>query len=295
MKVKFTRPERAYAAVPNAMLRDGSLSTDARFLLCLVMSYSENFEFSRGTLQAATGWGRDKLQRVSKELREAGWLTVEAIRDDKGQLHGSTWVIHDTPVQHIVSNDNTESLKTRFSADREPENPVTGEPVPGFSYTIRKPEDKKTIYKKGADAQPALFEEEETPKKTTVSRPFTDDWLPSDGCVATLKGKGFSEREISAMAEACRDHHISKGTKFKDHDAALRTWARREVPGKVRIFGATSGETSPVERVTSGPWKGAIKSIADRFMAKGKTPSEYWRWHEQQMADLERQRQGVAQ
>ena len=140
MRYRSNRPKREYAVVPNAAMRDGALSIEARGMLALLMTYSDEWIFQRQHLMEVANIGRDRFQRIMRELIEAGYVNREPMRDLGGRVSGSTWVINDAP-------------------DREPENPAPGGteglknrqpglPTAGFSGPIR-----RTILKKEKDKE----------------------------------------------------------------------------------------------------------------------------------------------
>lgn len=135
MRHKSNRPKREYAVVPNAAMRDSALSIEARGMLALLMTYSDEWVFQRHHLMDVAGIGRDRFQRIMRELIEAGYVTREPLREPDGRVSGSTWVINDAP-------------------NREPENPVLGGteglnnrqpglPTAGFSGPLRRSTLKK--------------------------------------------------------------------------------------------------------------------------------------------------------
>ena len=134
MRERSSRPGRKYAAIPNDAMRDKRLSAEARGTLALLMTYSDDWLFRRDHLMDMLGMGREKFQRVMKELSDTGYVSLTPIRGDGGHMEGTTWVINDDP---------TESLKTRLSADslknRQPVEPTAGETDP-----LRIPKGKKT-------------------------------------------------------------------------------------------------------------------------------------------------------
>lgn len=68
--------------------------------------------------------------------------------------------------------------------------------------------------------------------KTRRAVAIPDDWAPSDKNISDAKSRNFSDEEIDVEAAAFRDHHLARGTAFKDWDAAWRTWL-----GNARKFG----------------------------------------------------------
>jgi hypothetical protein len=141
MRQRSTRSGRKYAAIPNAAMRDNSVSIEARGVLALLMTYADDWVFRRDKLMEITGLGRDKFQRVMSELQVAGYVDLETSRDEKGHLQGSQWVIcdeaHNREPENPFVGGTTESLK-----NRQPAEPTAGESAP-----IRRPTSEE--YQKG--------------------------------------------------------------------------------------------------------------------------------------------------
>jgi hypothetical protein len=183
MRKRVRREGRQYAAIPNEAMRSKQISLEARGMLALMMGYSDDWVFYRAHLMEIAGIGRDKFQRIMGELMEAGYVSREYVKDEKGRLLGQTYVIHDEPV--------SESLKSRSSAEGL-DSRRTGEPTDGFSGPIRKPDSKENQTKeenqcpptpKGEDDLFSEFEEkqrnEDPPPKDerpTVEELFNEWW-----------------------------------------------------------------------------------------------------------------------
>jgi DNA-binding transcriptional MocR family regulator len=60
--------------------------------------------------------------------------------------------------------------------------------------------------------------------KSAVSLPA--NWVPSAKNIADAHALEFSDEEIHHEQNVFRDHHLAKGTRFKDWDAAWRNWLR---------------------------------------------------------------------
>lgn len=136
MRERSTRPGRKYAAIPNDAMRDTRLSMDARGLLALLMTYADDWQFSREHLMGVTGWGKDKFGKVMSELAGAGYVEIINNRNEQGHLLGRTWVIKDeaTDVREMPTSDATDVRQ-----NRRPVKPTSGKTAP-----IRKPILKKT-------------------------------------------------------------------------------------------------------------------------------------------------------
>lgn len=170
MRDRATRSGRQYAAIPNEMLRDKSLPADARLVLAILMTYSDDWTFRRDHLMEVTGYGRDRFQSAMRALTDAGYVDLVPIRGQGGHLEGTTWIIHDDP---------TESLKTRSSAEslknRQPVEPTAGESAP-----IRKTKDqedqKERIPQTPNGAGDDLFSAKDLPTKKTADEAFERFW-----------------------------------------------------------------------------------------------------------------------
>lgn len=70
-------------------------------------------------------------------------------------------------------------------------------------------------------------EKRERPRKRGTTLP--DGFTVSSELIAWAKAKGLTERQISEETEKFCDHHRSKGSVFRDWDAAWRTWIRKHL------------------------------------------------------------------
>lgn len=144
-----------FAAIPNEAMRDETISIEARGLLALMMGMGTNWVYRGKDLMKRCGVGREKYQRMIRELKDAGYLEVVPKRGEGGRMDGYDYVLHDT----------TESLKTR---------PPVASPAVESDH-IRIPTSKNTNLKtpkppEGDD----LFSEMEEQK--TEGDPFEEWW-----------------------------------------------------------------------------------------------------------------------
>lgn len=178
MREKMQRTGRAYAAIPNAALRDVEISMEARGLLALLMTYSDDWVFRKGHLLEITGWGRDKFEKHMGELRSAQYVELVQDRDTTGRVLGSTWIIRDAgnrgPENQCVG-ETTEALNFSDTEALKNQHPV--KPAPGKSAPIR-----RTILKENQEEETQGFfdkvQEAEKPKDDG----FNDFWEAYPKC-----------------------------------------------------------------------------------------------------------------
>ncbi len=82
-----------YTMAPNAMLRDRSLSAEARLFLAYVESFDPGWVFFVSRVALDLGWGRDKLRGVVRECERAGALIVRRKRGEAGRISGFFWSV----------------------------------------------------------------------------------------------------------------------------------------------------------------------------------------------------------
>lgn len=202
-----------FTQVPNAWLRDARLSLEARGLLAQILSHKPGWELSVASVAAQNSVGRDKVRRMMNELFEFGYLMrSDRQRDEQGRLG---------------SYDYTTCDPDGVAQEPTPENPTQASRPP------KKNNPKNTI------------------EKNSSSKIIASTYEPSDKLRAEFAVK-FPALSFDDELAAFRDHHTSKGSRFKDWDAAFRTWARNAVKwlpkGKVAA-------SKPAEGPGRNQWK----------------------------------------
>ena len=171
MRHRSSRPNRLYFTAPNAIVRDESLPSDVRFLIVLMMSYADEWEFHVAHLQKVCGWGRDKLRNALRIAEESGHLVREMLRGETGLMEGSRWIIIDDPQEPsamAMRKDRRPPVVADLLGEEAPEPAIAGEnegdnrppenqgigddnrppeyPAVGSAGPIRKNKDKKPLY-----------------------------------------------------------------------------------------------------------------------------------------------------
>ncbi|WP_121633613.1 helix-turn-helix domain-containing protein [Tropicibacter alexandrii] len=105
-------------------MRDTTISIEARGLLALMMGMGDDWTYRMSDLMKRCQVGKDKYQRMIRELKAAGYLEVVPVKSDSGKMDGFDYVIHDEP----ACRENRQAVET-----------PTGE-----QGDLRKPSSKKT-------------------------------------------------------------------------------------------------------------------------------------------------------
>lgn len=125
--------DEGWTSVPNRVLRDFSLSLEARGLFAYLASHSSNFEISQESLARACGpnCGRDRLRRVMNELLEAGYVERHQAVLEGGRLGHWCYVLHSRRSEPATENPS-------------PVEPLTVEPSTANPTPYKKNTSKKT-------------------------------------------------------------------------------------------------------------------------------------------------------
>lgn len=89
---------RNYTVMSNHHLRDKSLSLKAKGLLSQMLSLPEDWDYTLAGLARINCEGRDAVRAAVSELEKAGYVARSRVRDEKGRLLGTEYVIREQPV-----------------------------------------------------------------------------------------------------------------------------------------------------------------------------------------------------
>lgn len=103
-----------YTVMSNYHLRDKGLSLKAKGLLSQMLSLPEDWDYTLAGLARINAEGRDAIRAAVQELERAGYIRRSRVRDDKGCLRGTEYVIYEQPRQ--PDGDDPESSAEEVSA-----------------------------------------------------------------------------------------------------------------------------------------------------------------------------------
>lgn len=118
-----------YTVMSNHHLRDKGLSLKAKGLLSQMLSLPENWDYTLAGLARINAEGRDAIRAAVQELERAGYIRRSRVRDDKGCLRGTEYVIYERPQQ--PDGDDPESPAGEAAGPFFSSRPALEEPVEG--------------------------------------------------------------------------------------------------------------------------------------------------------------------
>ena len=118
-----------YTVMSNHHLRDKSLSLKAKGLLSQMLSLPEDWDYTLAGLAKINAEGRDAIRAAVQELERAGYIRRSRVRDDKGCLRGTEYVIYERPQQPDGDVPESPAAEPFFSSQPALEEPVEGAPA----------------------------------------------------------------------------------------------------------------------------------------------------------------------
>ena len=117
--ITIHRAIKGYTKIENSLIRDVSLSPQARFVLILLISLPDNFKITvKGLItlisgkdnQAYHGFGRDGIYTILSELEKEGYIEKKMIRGEDGRFVKVTYHFYENKKGQDVSQ-NEEQAK----------------------------------------------------------------------------------------------------------------------------------------------------------------------------------------
>lgn len=119
-KIKMVR-KGGYTVLPNRVLRDDTLTLQAKGLFCMMASFPEGWDFTTKGLAKVAGCGRDKITAALKNLRESGYLLREQGHSKSGRFESNIFILYDEKIEPLPENPATEKTAPEKPS---PENPT---------------------------------------------------------------------------------------------------------------------------------------------------------------------------
>jgi hypothetical protein len=149
------RRRSAYTVISNSALQDTCLSLESIGLLACILSFPEHWAFNRAHARHRFGIGREKLDRILKELKDAGYVRHTQERDEHGRMSRSVYIFTEDAGQ--FDEDEPLPEKPYHGGSPLPGKPSHGQPSSGKSAPIKRKQTQKEHIKKGARAPISNF------------------------------------------------------------------------------------------------------------------------------------------
>lgn len=192
---------------------------------------------SNSRLCERTGLSERAVRQNVRALEAGGFLTVHI---GIGQAGANVYIVRPEGGQEMPPAGNAPGRKCTPPRHMVP---VKGAPdAPKPSGTIIEPSEDIAAPK----------------SRRRPEVPLPANWTPNDKNISDAQARQFSAKEIEDEADRFRNHHLARDTRFRDWDAAWRTWlanSRKFARGGMAGQAATGGR---------GPGRSLASIVAER-------------------------------
>ena len=207
--------EKNFLRVDNSTVRDENLTLEARGLLMFFLTMSDDWEFSVKSIAKQLGKSERYIMRLTKELKDAGYLTQEKRQDAKGHFSFYEWHVYETPELHKNRTSGNEQLGTELHKNRS-----AAKPNYGKMQQKELSNDKELSNSKNYQ----MIKEKHKRKPSGIN----ENVLLTDKELEDLKnqlGENDAGRYIDLLSFYIKDH---PETKYKSHYKTILKWHERD-------------------------------------------------------------------
>lgn len=183
---------RDYTVMSNHHLKNKNLTLKAKGLLSVMLSLPETWDYTLKGLAIINREGVDAIREAVRELEKAGYIVRTRVRNAKGRLTGTEYVIYEQPQAPQI--DESEQPVSDQPTSEKPvlENPILDNPA------LENPARENSVLGKPALENPTQLNTKrsktnsESKKQTTSSLPLS---IPSPSLPAQTEG-GMEEDQV---------------------------------------------------------------------------------------------------
>jgi len=94
-----------FTPLMNATIRDKRLKLEHLGLLAWLLSHSKTYKVDRSSIQKQFKIGHNKLDKITRHLKECGYLEIVPIRaGNTGHITGWSWIAYGVARNHLTQN-----------------------------------------------------------------------------------------------------------------------------------------------------------------------------------------------
>ena len=174
---------RDYTVMSNHHLKDRTLTLKSKGLLSMMLSLPEEWNYTTRGLAAICREGVDSIGAALKELETRGYIKRSQLRDEKGKITDTEYVIYETPQVNPQTDPDTALPDTEkpYTENPDMDKPCTAEPCTENPAQLNKDISSKQGSKKDISS-------------TEISNPIQSNPPTPEG--ARIGSDGMGAREI---------------------------------------------------------------------------------------------------
>ena len=127
MAVFRVERNKGYTVMSNYHLKDRGLSLKSKGLLSMMLSLPDEWNYTTRGLAAICREGVDSIGAALRELEKAGYIVRNQLRDTKGRITDTEYVIYEQPHTALLDTDRPDT-ENPYLDKPDTDSPDTGEP-----------------------------------------------------------------------------------------------------------------------------------------------------------------------
>lgn len=183
-----TGPRKGFVVLYRSAAQDTRLSLEARGLLVMMASLPDNWSYSETGLASKAGCGRQKVNRILRELIDAGYLLREQRHGEHGKFASCTYVLQE---EAPAGKAKKEPLYEKPSTAQ----PSTVKPSTGNQALNNKEKKNKEINTPLTPQRGARTERKSKYDLAEDAKPILRSYVKDDGELARLLGDFIDTRK----------------------------------------------------------------------------------------------------
>ena len=127
MAVFWVERNKGYTVMSNYHLKDRGLTLKSKGLLSMMLSLPDEWNYTTRGLAAICREGVDSIGATLRELEKAGYIVRNQLRDTKGRITDTEYVIYEQPHTALLDT-NRPDTENPYLDKPDMDSPDTGEP-----------------------------------------------------------------------------------------------------------------------------------------------------------------------
>ena len=227
-----TEHREGYYCISNDIARDTRLSIDAKGLLFIMLSNTDDWSFSVRGLAKQAGCGTGKITKLLQELQETGYLVLPSSEE---RFSKAEWIVYESPVSifAIAKTADSKTADSKMKTHRSTNVTNTIQEIPEEERDARAYKEEHTREEIGPDISdlPSLIQQEtEEPARKSSSKKFVPPTREEVRQYCVEKGLRVNPDKFYDYftADPERQWIDSRGNPVKSWKQKLLTWESKE-------------------------------------------------------------------
>ncbi len=232
-KTHFIIHHESFTIIPNTLINNAEISFKAKGILAYLLSKPDNWRLIINDLISHSKDGRDSVYAGLKELRIAGYLVLDIIRNQCGQIFQYVYHVYSTPVSNESLDTTTPQTVTLYTENPDEDMQET------YNIDISNTEVNKTEVKKKEDSAHTRENFPQFDETNNNSQLDDEKFEYLAGVYLSLNElykleEKYGEDTVDKMIDRYQEYKTRNNKQYYDDYIALARWLEKDKLWKQR-------------------------------------------------------------